>query len=219
MVEERTERTELGRWRGSRGLSTVTAAVIMIVVIVIVGAAGYFAFTGQNKTSTVTGCTPPSSPQCSPFSNTHDMSLLVPYASAQAYTAVPFSAGISAGLSPSSYTFNFGDGTSQTTTSSSTTHTYTSPGTYLATVTSLVNGVTHDNYRSITKVTVLASALEPNSQNLAGVAASITGNSTTTSGASAIISANQEVTFSGSYSSAPTNPAYTLATPQVVVPA
>jgi hypothetical protein len=89
---------------------------------------------------------------------------------------------------------------------------------YIASVTAVANGVTYTSYDSLVIVHVVQSALEPNSANLASVAASVTANSTSASGASAVIQATQSITISGSYSAAPTNPAYSLTTPTIVAP-
>ncbi|MGC2035437.1 MAG: PKD domain-containing protein, partial [Thermoplasmata archaeon] len=132
MESERAQDKTPVRWGRNRALSTPTAAVIMIIVIVVVGGLGYLGFNAVNgQSKTINSCTPVNSPGCSPFSQTHDMTLFTPYSSVQAGNAVPFSAGLPSGVTASSYTFNFGDGVTQTTSTPQVSHVYTNPGTYI----------------------------------------------------------------------------------------
>ncbi|MGC2035064.1 MAG: PKD domain-containing protein, partial [Thermoplasmata archaeon] len=132
MESERAQEKPPVRWGRNRALSTPTAAVIMIIVIVVVGGLGYLGFNSVGtKTSNTQSCTPAASVGCSPYTNTHDMTLFTPYASVQAGNAVPFSAGLPSGVTASSYTFNFGDGVTQTTSTPQVSHVYTNPGTYI----------------------------------------------------------------------------------------
>jgi hypothetical protein len=85
-------------------------------------------------------------------------------------------------------------------------------------VTASVGGITYDNYHNLAIVNVVASALQPNSANLPGVAAAVVSNSTATTGATAVLRPGGSASFSGSYTSAPTNPAYSLAPPKFVIP-
>src|SRR5579871_3915189 len=222
---EELNRANLGRAMHPRGLSGMLAAVVMVVVILVVGGAGYFALNGTGSsgggttTNTVTTCAPASSPICKAATAAHDVSLEVPFKSVQQGNVVPFTASLPASESASSYTFSFGDGSnSGATTNSQVSHTYTNPGSFIASVNATVKGAVHDNYHSLVLITVLGSSSSANSANVPSVSGTILANSTSTSNPTAVIQTNQFVTFSGTYTGAPTNPLYTPQMPTSALP-
>ncbi len=218
---EELNRASLGRTMQPRGLSGMLAAVVMVVVILVVGGAGYFALNGTGgggnggtTTGSTVSCAPASSPICQAATAAHDVTLSVPFKSVQQGNPVPFTASLPSSESASSFNFNFGDGASSgATTSSQVTHTYSNPGSFIASVNATVKGAVHDNYHSLVLVTVLGSSSASNSANVPTVSGTITANSTSTSNPTAVIQTNQFVTLSGSYTGAPTNPLYTPQAP------
>src|SRR5579863_1326282 len=193
----------LGRANTPRGLSGMLAAVVMVVVILVVGGAGYFALNGAGGTSGGGGttnstgtpsCAPASSPICVAATAAHDVTLSVPFKSVQEGNPVPFTATLPAGYTPTSYDFVFGDGSSSgAVATSQVTHSYTFPGTYIASVNATVKGAIHDNYHSLVQVNVL--------------------------GSSSSASAANTPSFTGTYTGAPTNPVFTAQTPTFAWPA
>ncbi|HKV90043.1 MAG TPA: PKD domain-containing protein, partial [Thermoplasmata archaeon] len=204
----------LGRWRGSRAISTPTAAVAMIVVVVLVGAGGYFAFSSAKPTNTTgTTCSPASSYVCVKLLAAHDMDLLVPFKVAQAGTPIPFTAVFTRGESSQSYNINFGDGSNASTKTSTVSHTFNDPGTYLVSVTSSVAGVTHDNFQSLVEITVTPSYESSHSGSAPAVSGTLLKNSSSSSGPTGVLAPGGTVTLSGAYASAPTNPAFIPSAP------
>ncbi|MCI4368176.1 MAG: PKD domain-containing protein [Thermoplasmata archaeon] len=201
-------------------MSTVVAALAIVVVLVIMGV-GTFAFmggfskVGPNKT-----CEPANSPICANLVNLHDVSVLVPFKSVQANTPVPFTAQLPAGESSGAYTFYYGDGNKSAVTSLTTqSHTYSVPGIYLIYAEATVNGLVHNNIASMVQVIVTSTFASSTAGETPGVSGAILGNSTSASanGATAILQPFQTVTVSGSYSSAPTNPAFTANPPKIIL--
>jgi peptide/nickel transport system substrate-binding protein len=205
-----------GRWHGNRALSTPTAAVVMIVVIALVAAGGYFAFNAISpSTSTNTTCAPSSSYICVNLAAGHDMSLLVPFRATQAGSTVPFTASFLKGESSTSFNFSFGDGSYAATSVPTTSHVYSEPGTYIASVTATVGGVEHDSYQSLVSIVVSPSYTSSHSGAAPPVGGTVVSNSSSTASATTVISPGGTVTLSGSYTSAPTNPAYLSAPPTI----
>jgi peptide/nickel transport system substrate-binding protein len=205
-----------GRWQGNRGLSTPTAAVIMIVVIALVAAGSFAAFNAvKPQTASSRTCEPQSSYICVNLLAGHDMTLLVPFKTAQAGTTVPFTASFTKGETSSKYVFNFGDGTNMSSNVPTVSHSYASPGSYIASVTANVGGVTHDNYESLALITIAPSYTSSHSGSAPTVTGAVVSNATATAGATAVVAASGQVTVSGTYSSAPTNPLFTPATPTI----
>jgi len=226
MGDEGTTRRVNGRWQGQRALSTPIAGLVMLVVIVLVGAAGYAAFNKSTSTgggsSTVTTpgsvvtCQPASSPFCKPFATLPDLSLAAPFKTVQQGSLIPFTATLPSGQSSSKWTFNFGDGSNVTTTIGSASHIYSAPGTYIVTVfATSTNGVAHDNYKSLLIISVAPSYASASSGNIPGVQGKITSNSTATTGATAVLLPSGAFSVSASYTSAPTNPLYSLSPPSL----
>ncbi|HXQ94326.1 MAG TPA: PKD domain-containing protein, partial [Thermoplasmata archaeon] len=211
----------VGRWAGKRALSTPTAAVIMIVVILVVGGLGYVGLNSKGSTSTtVTSCTPATSPACVAGAAGHDLTLAVPFKSVQQGSVVPFTASAPAGDSVTSWVFNFGDGTNATSAAPSVSHVYTVAGAYIASVTATIKNAPHDSYRDLVPISVTSSYGSSSSGNVPSVSGAITTNSTPVTGvpATAILQAGGSVTLAGTYTSAPTNPAFSLAPPTLVGP-
>jgi peptide/nickel transport system substrate-binding protein len=205
-----------GRWQGNRGLSTPTAAVIMIVVIALVAAGSFAAFNAvKPQTASSRTCEPASSYICVNLLAGHDMTLLVPFKTAQAGTTVPFTASFTKGETSSQYNFNFGDGTNVSSNVPTVSHVYNAPGSYIASVTAVVDGVTHDNYQSLALITVAPSYTSSHSGSAPTVTGAVVSNSSTATAATAVVAPSGQVTISGSYSSAPTNPLFVPATPTI----
>jgi peptide/nickel transport system substrate-binding protein len=194
------------------------AAIVMVVVLVVVGAGSFIVFNQTKPTNTVsTSCAPATSYVCKALLANHDMTLLAPFPTTQSGTPVPFTASFSKGESSSSFSFNFGDGTPLVNTSSPTvTHVFTNPGTYLVSVTALVGSVTHDNYQSLASIVVEPSTASSHLGNAPSVLGMITRNSSSVSAPSAVVAAGGSIEVSGSYSSAPTNPAFVPSAPTIV---
>ncbi len=210
----------VGRWAGKRALSTPTAAVIMIVVILVVGGLGYVGLNSSGaKNESKSTCVPVNSPACLAAAAAHDVTLAVPFKSVQQGSVVPFTASLPNGVTATSYSFDFGDGQNVTDQASpSTSHTYGGAGSYIASATAIVRGAVHDSYLSLVPIQVTASFGHASSGNVPAVSGTIVSNSTPVTGtpATAILQAGDSVTVKGTYTSAPTNPLFTLNVPSVV---
>jgi peptide/nickel transport system substrate-binding protein len=188
----------------------------MVVVIALVAAGGYFAFSSWKPTTTsTTTCAPSSSYICVNLAAGHDMTLLVPFKATQAGTTVPFTASFLKGESSTNFNFSFGDGTFATSSTPTASHVYTEPGTYIASVTATVNGAEHDNYQSLVPIVVSPSFTSSQGGSAPTVGGSIVTNSSSTPLPTAVINPTGSVTLSGSYTSAPTNPAFIAAAPTI----
>ncbi|MCI4325305.1 MAG: PKD domain-containing protein [Thermoplasmata archaeon] len=188
----------------------------MIVVIALVAATSFAAFNAvKPQTASSRTCEPASSYICVNLLQGHDMTLLVPFKTAQAGTNVPFTASFTKGETSSQYVFNFGDGTNMSSNVPTVSHTYSAPGSYIASVTANVGGVTHDNYESLAAITVAPSYTSSHSGTAPTVSGAVVSNSTATTAATAVLAASGQVTISGSYSSAPTNPLFVPASPTI----
>jgi peptide/nickel transport system substrate-binding protein len=219
MEADSTSPTTDGRWHGNRGLSTPTAAVIMIVVVALVAAGGYVAFNAIKPTNNSSQtCQPATSYVCVSLAAGHDMTLLVPFKTTQAGSQVPFTASFSKGESSSNYVFNFGDGTNKSSNNPTVSHFYSSPGSYIASVTASVNGVSHDNYQGLILITVAPSYTSSHSGSAPTVGGVVVSNSSSQAGATTVIKPAGSVTLTGSYSSSPTNPLFTSQIPTIVAP-
>jgi len=213
-----------GRWVGRRGMSTAAGGVIMLVVILIVGAGGYFAFnnaqttgTGSSNTTSKSSCQPVTSPICGTITAaTHDVSLFVPYNSAQSGSVVPFTASVPASDgTPTNYLFDFGDGTNSSQTTSTANHAYTSPGTYLVSVVVTIAGLPHDNYHSLGAIGISASFTSADASEQPGVSGTILANTSSTTAPTAILSPGGWISVSGRYTGSPTNPNYVPQAPTI----
>ena len=211
---EELNRESIGRWAGARALSTPTAAIIMIVVILVVGGVGYVGL-NATKSSPVSNssCAPSTAPACEQASGAHDLTLNVPFKSVQEGNPVPFTAALPSGETATSYSFDFGDGATATQAGAAVSHTYSAPGTYIASVTGDVKGATHDSYYSLVVITVSSSFASASAGNLPGVAGTIVSNGSSSSHPTAILQPGGSATFQGTYSSAPTNPLFVLSAP------
>lgn len=192
------------------------AAVVMVVVILLVGGVSYLVFTKSNPpTTTHTSCVPVSSPACAATLNVHDLSLSVPFRATQQGTVIPFSVLLPSGESARSYNLDFGDGATLTTATPTVDHAYAYPGTYLVSVQATVNGILHDNYRTLVALQVTNSYGSTGSGQVPSVAGTITKNATTSVAPSAVLLSGGSVTVSGSYTSAPTDPTWALGAPSI----
>ncbi|MCI4331157.1 MAG: ABC transporter substrate-binding protein [Thermoplasmata archaeon] len=209
------------RTSGRRGLTTVTSAIVIVVVLALLGVSTYAVMGGFSKTSNPTSCWPPSSPICGQLINPHDLTLLIPFRSVQQGQSVPFTATLPAGETATSYSFHWGDSTftnnSKTPTVS---HNFTSPGVYLVEATAPVNGIIHDSIVALQQIAVTPTVSASNAGTIPSVAGYILANTTTPvggHGASAVLSPGGSLTVSGTYTSAPTNPAFLDNAPKIVV--
>jgi PKD domain-containing protein len=192
----------------------------MVVVLVLVGGGTYFGLNAQSHgATTVTHCFPASSPVCVASSASHDVRLLVPFESVQNGNPVPVTAILPAGETASKFMFNFGDGSPVVSTNLPTaSHAYANGGSYLISAQAVVNGVTHDNYHQLLMLSVTSSFSSSTSGDKPGVSGSVVTNSTVIAGtpATPILQPGGSVTFTGSYTTSPTNPLYALGSPSIV---
>jgi peptide/nickel transport system substrate-binding protein len=206
--------------RRSRGLTTVTSAILIVVVLVLVGVGTYAVMGGFSKGTPLT-CQPITAPACAAFQNLHDVGLLLPFKSVQEGNAVPFTVSLPSGESATTYNVNFGDGTPVVGSHSpSVSHSFSAIGTYIVYVTATVNGALHDNLYGLVQVSVTSSYSSSTAGTYPGIAGTIVSNSTAPSGTpqvTAAIVSGQSVTVSASYTAAPTNPAYTVVAPTMKV--
>lgn len=201
---------------GMRGMSSTTAAIVLVVVVVVVGAGAYAAFRNVGPTSnTVSACSPPTSPGCTGLLPIHDVSLLSPIRSTQQGTTVPFTAAVPSGEKVLGYRFNFGDGSTQSSATPSVDHVFQSAGNYIVSVQANVSGVWHDNYRALVVLTVTNSFATASAGALPGVGGTILANSTSSVSPSGVLQPGQAVTVEGAYSSLPTDPSWTVQSPQI----
>jgi hypothetical protein len=202
-------------------MATVLAVVIIVVILVAGGLGTYLALpagsSGSHQTtSTVTTCEPATSPRCTtaPSTAVHNAVVSVAFSSVQQGQLVPITVSLPNSLIATSYTFYFGDGTSETTTTASVSHPYQLPGTYYVYATATdANGVVHDNLGALAPVTVTNSFATDTLGNLAQTSGQVIANSTSTSGATAVVRPGGSVTLSAWVSALPTNPVTTLGTP------
>jgi peptide/nickel transport system substrate-binding protein len=162
MEEEQNTPAPPKRWAGRRGASTGAAAAILIVVIVVVGAGGYFGLNaatpsskaGSTSTSSSSTCEPATAPQCQKSHgnvSTNDLILTVPYQAGYGQTIgevaqgtlVPASLSVAKGEPVNSWSVNWGDGTTNTSTSPLLTHVYNTLGEYAISGTAAVGSTTH----------------------------------------------------------------------------
>ncbi|HEV2230844.1 MAG TPA: PKD domain-containing protein, partial [Thermoplasmata archaeon] len=195
-----------------------TALAVMAIVVIVVGAGTYVALNAMKPTSSLSKtCQPANTPACSTILSAHDMSLLVPLSAVQTGLSVPFTALLPSGESGSNFTFNFGDGSSPVTQPSSTvTHSFTYPGSYIASVTANVKGTTHDSFSHLVPITVTANAAALNASDVPTVSGMITANTTVTGGsATGVIAPQGKVSVTGVYSGSPTNPQFVPQSPTI----
>ena len=198
----------------SQALGKPLAAVILAVVVIVSGFGAYAAFSHP-----VTTCAPAGDPVCSPGSaNPHDMSLLVPLKTTQEGAPIPITANLPSSEQATSFTFNFGDGSTDTTSSPTVQHTYTTAGDYIISVTAVVDGVQHDNDHALATVTVATSYASDSLGTIPTSEASVVSNTTTAVNPTTLLQIGQALTFQGMYTLPPTNPLYSLGTPTIVSP-
>jgi hypothetical protein len=204
----------------TRALSGATAAIVLALIVVVSGAATYVAFSRLGQTTrTLVSCAPATSPVCLARADLHDVQLVVPIRTAQQGTPLPFTATLPTGELPSQFSFNFGDGTPPvTSTAPVVDHAFASPGTYLVWVGATVGGVVHDNDHALALVRVTPSFASNSLGELPQVAATVVNNSSSASQPLAVLSVGESVTLAGSYSVAPTNPAWVTAPPKILAP-
>jgi len=198
------------------------AAVVLVIVLVVGGVGAYFGLAAINPKSTTT-CAPTNSAVCGALTtkNIHDLTLFVPYAVSQTGTLLPFTASLPVGESASQYNFTFGDGQHALSGSNTATHVFNNPGTFIASVQALVNGVWHDSYAGgLEIISVSASAALPSSANAPSVHGVVTSNATggaPVTGARAILGqGGGQVWVTGTYTGSPTNPVYQPQAPTII---
>ncbi|MFZ0831015.1 MAG: PKD domain-containing protein [Thermoplasmata archaeon] len=196
----------------SGALAKVTGVLVLAVVVVLAGAITYVVIP-SNATTT---CAPVTDPVC--IGNTHDLSLLVPLRTTQQGVPIPITALLPTPERASSFTFNFGDGTTNTTPSASTTHTYVAPGLYIISVSADESGVIHDSAHALAEVSVAISYASDSLGTIPTELGAILSNSSTSVTPTPLLHTGESVTVQGTYTLAPTNPLYTLGTPTIVAP-
>ncbi|MCI4349512.1 MAG: PKD domain-containing protein, partial [Thermoplasmata archaeon] len=204
----------------SPGLTTTFAAILVVAVLASVGVGTYGVMGGFSKHPPIDQCAPITSPACARYENLHDVSVFAPFKSATQNAQVSFTAAVPSGETATSYTFSFGDGSTAKTTNSISSHAYAWPGTYLVFAQAAVNGLTHDNLPALIALTIIPASTVGNIGSTASIAASIISNSTAapgTRGVTSVLSPGGSVTFSGSYSSQPTNPSFSTLPPTIAV--
>jgi PKD domain len=198
----------------TQALGKPLAAVILAVVVVVSGFGAYAAFSHP-----VTTCGPAGDPVCSPGSaNPHDMSLLVPLKTTQEGAPIPITAILPSSEQATTFTFNFGDGSTDTTSSPTVQHTYITAGDYILSVTALVDGVQHDNDHALATVAVATSYASDSLGTIPTSVASVTSNTTTAVNPTTLLQIGQALSFQGMYTLPPTNPLYSLGAPTIVSP-
>ena len=194
----------------------------MIVVILVVGGIGYFALNGAGAgNKTTSSCAPAKSQVCSAQTG-HDVTLFTPYGSPlRGYaininqgSTIPVTASVSSGAA-SSFTFNWGDGTTTVTPSPTASHAFNVLGTYIISVTAVVNGAVHDSAKSLILIQVIQSYASASSGNLPTVVGQVTGNGSASANPVAIFNGQGSVSVSGSFTQAPTNPSYSYLAPSI----
>jgi ABC-type transport system substrate-binding protein len=196
----------------TRAIGKPLAAVILAAVVVISGVGAFAAFS-----HTVTTCAPANSPICLPGgSNPHDITLLVPLKTTQEGAPIPITAILPSPFQTSNFTFNFGDGSTETTSSPTVQHTYTTAGVYIVSVTALVGGVVHDNDHALATVDVATSYASDSLGTIPTSLGTILSNTTSTVNPTSLLQIGQSLVFQGMYTLPPTNPLYSTGPPSIV---
>lgn len=203
-------------------MSGTMAAVVMIAVIMIVGAAGYVGLNaaGGTSSSTHSSCSPPTSPVCSSSSKVNDVVLFTPYTPGygqlayQTLVGAPITANVylTGGETPTSYSVNWGDGTTSTQSTSSFTHSYSGIGSFVISATALVGGVTHTGTSYLFLVDISATSASDLTGHFPTLSTSLTNSS---GGSGPWINTGGSVTVSATYASAPTATGYSTLSPSI----
>ncbi len=126
----------------------------------------------------------------------------------------PFQAALPFGFTATGYTWWWGDGSVSTTSTGTTSHTYSSAGVYLVYAQATdSSGLLHDNLRAILRHVEVSSATGDALGNYPEVAGAIVANSSTNVNATATIPAGGAVTVENWIASGPSNPDWSLGTP------
>ena len=199
------------------------AAVMLIVAVVIVGGAGYATLNAVSGsgTSTVTSCSPPTSPQCQAATGGNDVTMFVPYSPAfglpvlQTAQATSFPVTVSASGAVSSYSVLWGDGTSSSGITPTQTHAYTTLGSYIVQAQALEHGVIHTGYKYLYPVEVTPSLLTSTTGFYPTLTTSLTNGSSGTT-QFGWLQGSGTISVSASYSAPPANPDYIAGTPSII---
>ena len=203
------------------------AVVIMVIVIAVVGAGSYFAFNGVSTSSngngnpshTVSSCEPVASAFCKGQSGGHDLYLSVPLKTTQTSIPLTFTTQFQGTGKVSYYLYDFGDGATLNSTNSVVQHTYTSGGTFLASVQAKVVGQSalHDNYQRLLLIPVTASSAGSVNVEVPREATTIVANSSSTVNPTPLLGSTAAwVKLNGTYTSAPTDSNSIPLTPTMV---
>lgn len=195
-------------------MSSATAVVVLVITIVVLGAISFVVF---NSVTTTHTCAPADSPVCTVSTNTHDVTILAPFVSAQQDQLIPFTALLPSGETATEFSFNFGDGATATSTTPTATHSYANPGTYLVYAQALIKGVWHDNLAHLQGITITASHVRDTLGTQPGISGTLTANTSSTSNPTGVLAPGNSITVSGAYSSNSSNPSYTLIAPSIIV--
>jgi peptide/nickel transport system substrate-binding protein len=194
----------------------VLAPVIMIVVIIVVGAGGYAALSAVSGSgsTTVSSCAPATSSVCKAATGGNNVNTFVPYSPAFGSTVLTVSAGSTLpvtvsvpGSSASSYTINWGDGSSTTQSSATITHSYADVGNYVISATADVGGVTHTGTGSLYPVGVSPSLETQSSGEFPTISATLT-NGSTAATQFGWLKGSGTIAVSATYSAPPANPSF-----------
>jgi peptide/nickel transport system substrate-binding protein len=198
-----------GAVSGARALGKVTGVVILAAVVVIAGAVTYVAIPPSATT-----CAPANSPICQ--GNIHDLGVLIPLRTSQEGVPIPVTALVPSAERASSFVFNFGDGTTNTSINPTMIHSYNRPGIYIISVFAMVGKTQHDNFHALGEVTVALSYASDSLGTIPSEIGAVVANSTSTVNPTPVLHTGEQVTVQGAYTLAPTNPLYTLGTPTIV---
>ncbi len=203
-----------GSRRSQRGMSSATAVVVLVITIVVLGAISFVVF---NSVTTTHTCAPADSPVCTVSTNTHDVTILAPFLTAQQDQLIPFTVLLPSGETASSYMFNFGDGSTASSNTPTVTHSYTNPGTYLVYAQALVKGTWHDNLAHLQGITISASHVRDTLGTQPGITGSLNSNTSSAANPTAVLAPGGTITVSGGYSSNSSSTVYGVITPSLIV--
>ena len=220
-----TRQDSSSNWRlGRRGISGITAAIILIVVVVVVGGAGYAGLSaagGSSSASPPATCAPLTSPVCSNSARINDVVLFVPYQPGYGQIAfqstqgatLPASVYLTNGETASSFSVNWGDGTTTTQSTTSFTHNYPGLGQYVVSATADVGGVTHTGTAYLFPIVIGPSATSQSSGEFPAISATF--NNGTASGVRPWVHVGGTVTVAASYTTLPSAAGYTALPPTI----
>ncbi len=236
MEEEQNTPAQPQRWAGRRGASTAAAAAILIVVIVVVGAGGYFGLNaaapastaGSHSTGTTSTCQPVTSPYCKAKTPTsvNDVVLTVPYQAGFGQSigqvvqglSVPASLSVTGHESVNTWTVNWGDGSTPTTsTSPLISHTYNGLGTYAISGTATVGTATHTGTTYLFPISVVPSITTTTAGSYPTIAATLSNGTGSSTFNEPWVQGTGTFTVSAAYTQAPATGTWVPQTTSLIV--